>query len=241
MTVALKIEEFLDDVEEWYEEVDEKVEEALDKVYEKVPGKYFGLVGFLVYAFSTFTAVFLYILGDPSYSIFTHWISHLGDGPNGADMIFNIGWIISSFILFFFHVYEIRMLRKESVKERYLDVMSLASLFFAGGILFIGIFPLHNHELHTIVALFYFAGGFGFTLLYGIIILTLSGVSNKLAFSAFISTACYLVYFLSPVITVYTSKLGFPMNFYFFEWLTLIGEFLMMLMILIQQFHIEDK
>jgi hypothetical protein len=61
MTVALKIEEFIDELEELYEEIDEKVEETLDKVYEKVPGKYFGLVGFLVYAFSTFTAVFLYI------------------------------------------------------------------------------------------------------------------------------------------------------------------------------------
>ena len=61
MSLSLKIEEVIDDVEEWYAGVDEKVEETLDQVYEKVPGKYFGLIGLLIYAISTFTAVLLYL------------------------------------------------------------------------------------------------------------------------------------------------------------------------------------
>jgi len=237
MTVMLKIEEILDDIEEWYSEVDEKVEETLNQVYEKVPGHYFGLIGFLIYAFSTFTAVILYLSFDPSYSIFTHWISHLGDGPNGANYVFNLGWIFSSFILFFFQVYEIRKLRKKGIKERYLDLMSMASLSFTGGILFIGIFPLHNFEIHTFFAVIYFAGGFGFTLLYGIIVLTLSDESNTLAFVAFTTATCYILYFLSPVITIYTSQIG--ITIYFLEWLTLIAMFVMIVMIIIQHFFIE--
>ena len=238
MTIVLKIEEFLDDIEELYGEVDEKVEETLDQVYKKVPGKYFGLIGLLIYAISTFTAVLLYLSVDPSYSMFTHWISHLGDGPNGANLVFNIGWIVSSFVLFFFQVYEIRTLRKEGVKEWYLDLMSIASLSFTVGILLIGIFPLHTNVLHTIFALVYFAGGFGFTMLYGIIILTLSDVSNKLAFAAFTTAICYLLYFSSPVIAVYTSQIG--ITIFFLEWLTLLSAFMMMVIIVIQQFLIEN-
>ena len=237
MTVVLKIEEFLDDIEELYAGVDEKVEETLDQVYEKVPGKYFGLIGLLIYAISTFTAVLLYLSVDPSYSMFTHWISHLGDGPNGANLVFNIGWIVSSFVLFFFQVYEIRTLRKEGVKEWYLDLMSIASLSFTVGILLIGIFPLHTNVLHTIFAIIYFAGGFGFTMLYGIIILTLSDVSNKLAFAAFTTATCYLLYFSSPVISIYTSQIG--ITIFFLEWLTLLSALLMMVIVIVQHFLID--
>ncbi len=233
MSVILKVEEVLDDIEEWYSEIDEKVEETLDQVYKKIPGKIFGITGLLLYAFSTFTAVILYLLVDPSYSIFTHWISHLGDGPNGANYVFNFGWIISSFILFFFYVNEIRELRNNGVKERYLDLLSLTSLSFALGVLLVGIFPLHTDIIHTAVAVIYFAGGFGFTMIYGIIVLNHSDIPNMLAVSAFMTAFAYLMYFLSPVINNFTINLGIPMNAYFLEWSTLIAEFLFILTITI--------
>jgi hypothetical protein len=147
--------------------------------------------------------------------------------------------MISSFLMFFFYVYEIRILRKKGVKEIYLDLLSLTSFFFAGGVLFIGIFPLHLTVLHTISALFYFAGGFGFMMIYGFIVLKHSEISNTLAFAAFTTAACYLLYFLSPVISVYTSSFGITK--YFLEWLTLITKFLMMVIIIIQQFLIDEK
>ena len=236
ITLRKKIEEFVDDVEEWYEEVDDAVEEALDQIYEKVPGRYFGLVGFALYVLSTFISLLIYVSADSSYSIFTHWISHLGDGPSGANNVFNIGWIVSSFFLFFFYVYEIRTLRKKRVKEYYLDVVSLTTLSFAVGILLIGIFPLHLTVLHTIAAMFYFVGRFGFTVIYGYIVIKTSEVPNALAFAAFTTALFYLLYFLSPVITIYTSQIGITR--FFLEWLTLLVEFILMVMILMQQFHV---
>ena len=233
MSVILKVEELLDDIEEWYSEIDEKVEETLDQVYKIIPGKYFGIIGLVLYAFSTLTAVILYLSVDPSYSIFTHWISHLGDGPNGANYIFNYGWIISSFILFFFYIHEIRELRNNGVKERYLDLLSLTSLSFALGVLLVGIFPLHLGTLHTAVAVIYFAGSFGFTMIYGIIVLNHSEIPNMLAFAAFMTAIAYLMYFLSPVINSFSLNLGIPMNAFFLEWSTLIAEFLFILTIAI--------
>ena len=233
MSVILKVEELLDDIEEWYSEIDEKVEETLDQVYKKIPGRFFGITGLIVYAFSTFTAVILYLSVDPSYSIFTHWISHLGDGPNGANYVFNFGWIISSFILFFFYVHEIRELRDNKVKERYLDLLSLTSLSFALGVLLVGIFPLHLGILHAAVAVIYFAGGFGFTMIYGIIVLNHSKIPNLLALAAFTTAIAYLVYFFSPIINSITLNLGMPMNPFFLEWSTLIAEFLFILTITI--------
>ena len=239
MPIHVKVEEFIDDIEEWYAEVDEKVEETLDKVYEKVPGNYFGLVGLILYSFSTFAAVFLYVSVDPSYSVFTHWISHLGDGPNGANHVFNMGWTLSSFILFFFYVYQIRIFRNKGVKEKYLDLMSLASLCFAVGVLLVGMFPLHLGTLHTIAANFYFIGGFGFIMLYGSIVLSLSDIPNMLSLAAFTTAACYMLYFLSPTITVYTSKIGVTMNF--LEWLTLISNLAMMLVVVKHSFKTKNQ
>ena len=233
MSVILKVEEMIDDIEEWYSEIDEKVEETLDQVYKKIPGKFFGIIGLFLYAFSTFTAVILYLSVDPSYSIFTHWISHLGDGPNGANYVFNFGWIISSFVLFFLYVHEIRELRSNGVKERYLDLLSLTSLLFALGVLLVGIFPLHLGVVHTAVAVVYFTGGFGFTIIYGIIVLNHSEIPNMLALAAFITAIAYLMYFLSPVINSFTLNLGIPMNAFFLEWSTLIAEFLFILTITI--------
>ena len=240
MSILIKVEEWLDDVEEWYAEIDDKVEETLDHMYEVIPGKYFGILGLIFYLFSTFTAVFLYLLADPSYSMFTHWISHLGDGPNGSQYVFNFGWITSSFILFFFYVHEIRILREKGVKERYLDLLSLSSLLFASGLLLIGVFPLHLTTLHTIVAVIYFAGGFGFTILYGLIAVSHSEISNSLAFTAFFTAITYLVYFLSPVIDIFTSRLGMPLNPYFLEWSTLLAEFLFIFTITRKHFLVDD-
>lgn len=239
MTILVKIEEIIDDIEERYAEIDEKVEETLDKVYEKVPGKYFGLIGVTIYIFSTFIAFILYYSADPSYSIFTHWISHLGNGPNGSNLVFNIGWIISSFILFFFHVYEIRTFRIKGAKERYLDLMSLMALSFSVGLLFIGIFPLNLGVSHSVAAFFYFLGGFGFALLYGILNLLIPRIPKKYAIVAFTTATCYLLYFLSPSITPYASKIGITMTF--LEWITLIAEFTMMVVVVESSFKNRNQ
>ncbi|MFX1287639.1 MAG: DUF998 domain-containing protein, partial [Promethearchaeota archaeon] len=47
-------------------------------------------------------SVVIYALNDPSFSFLTHYLSHLGGGPNGAGIIFNIGIMISGLLMIFF-------------------------------------------------------------------------------------------------------------------------------------------
>ncbi|MFX1275850.1 MAG: DUF998 domain-containing protein [Promethearchaeota archaeon] len=230
MALQVKLTEWFDELEEWIYNIDDKFDGFLDKTYKNIHGMHFGTVGLLIYALSTLIAVLLYLSVDSSYSIFTHWISHLGDGPNGANIVFNIGWIISSGILLFFLVHEIRELRKKGAIELILDTMLLAAVAFSAGLLLVGLFPLHLGIPHTVAATFYFIGGFTYFLLYGIILLTIPVGGKIRSFFAFITVACHLLYFLSPIITIYTVQIGITMNF--LEWMVLISEVSVLLVML---------
>jgi hypothetical membrane protein len=217
-----KLELWIDDVEEWYYQIDKKVEKLMYHLYDRVSGIYFGWMGLLTYALSTFIAVILYLAADPSYSIFTHWISHLGDGPGGANIAFNLGWILTSGIIFFFLTNEIRILRDKRVNERILDIMSLATLSFSMGFLLVGLFPLHLTVAHSIAAGFYFYGGFTYFLLYGVILLKIPESGKIRSIFAFITIACHFLYFFSPLITLYTANTRISM--FFLEWTVLLSE-----------------
>ena len=68
--------------------------EKLDRFYEKINGSYFGIIGFIISFVSVLTAQMLYMAVDPSFSGTTNFISDLGAGPNGSDIVFNTGMIL---------------------------------------------------------------------------------------------------------------------------------------------------
>ena len=234
-----KIELWIDDVGQWYSHVDKKIEDLMDHLYDRVNGKFFGWMGLLTYTMSTFIAVILYLAVDPSYSIFTHWISHLGDGPGGANIAFNLGWIITSGIIFLFLTHEIRIMRDKGVNERILDIMSLAALSFSMGFLLVGLFPLHLTVAHSIAAGFYFYGGFTYFLLYGVILLKIPETGKIRSIFAFITIACHFLYFFSPLITLYTVNIRISM--FFLEWTVLLSEVLLIFVMLLTHYIIKFK
>ena len=224
-----KYERFFNEISDIVDRIDVNVEKFFDHVFKTISGVYFGIFGIMIFTLSTVLSVLIYLSIDPNYSIYTNWISDLGIGPGGAKWIFNIGWMFSSLLLLFFHTFEIRELKNRGVKNNIIKYMVLFSVSLSLGIFSVGFIPFDRGFSHTIAALIYFIGGFGFFSLYGIIILMISRMSKIYSILAFITALSYILFFLSPIIVPFTSSFGITITF--LEWFTLFTELSMMLMI----------
>jgi len=228
----MRIEDTISDIDEWIIKIDERIDNFFKEIYDKIPGYYFGILGLLIFLSSTLIAVFVYLSVNPDYSIFTNWISDLGAGPDGANIIFNTGWVLSSGLILLFHIYQIQNIKKKIEKKYFylLKFMAISNISFTLGIFLVGIFPEYYPVKHLIAATFYFLGGFLFFSIYGVL-----GVLNKkiplsyIFIVTFISII-YILFYITAHFPDTLSKVGItPTSM---EWMTLISEASMMLMIL---------
>jgi len=215
---------------EWNLKIERKINLFLDRLYLKIPGYIFGFIGLILYIFSTYLSLILYVIIDPTYSIYHNWISELGIGPNGANIIFCLGWIFSSGFLFFFNVNEIKSLKKKMKIKSRIYPLALYNVIFTLGIFLVGFFPANLIVSHIIGASFYFLGGFLFFSYYGIIALFNRQVPRlNVVIVGFIST-CFILFLLSPEFTVQILELGITTTSA--EWSIFISEISLMLLIL---------
>ena len=198
--------------------------QLIKKVNEKVPGYHFGLAGGLTLSTSIGIAFYLYLSVDPSYSIFTHWISHLGVGPNYACHFFNIGFPLSYMMLSFFHFREILEFEKKGLNVLFLDIISLSSLFQLGGAFLAGFFPLNNELWHSFAANIYFISGLLFYISYSFSIIVISEKVSIKAISGIITAAAFFSFLLIQAITTLDDALPFGKLNYFIEWLTMFSS-----------------
>ena len=229
-----RIEEKISEIDEWITRFDEKIDNFFEEIYEKIPGYYFGIIGLLIYLSSTFIAVLAYLSVNPNYSIFTNWISDLGTGPNGSNIIFNTGWIISSGLILLFHVYQIQKL-KEKIKRKYsivLKLMAISNLAFTLGIFLVGVFPGDfTFIYHIIGATFYFLGGLSFFSLYGLVAIFNKKIPLIYAPIATFVSISYILFYLTAHFPEIFLRVGITITS--MEWLTLFTEASMMLVILL--------
>ena len=232
-----RIEEKISEVDEWITKFDEKIDNFFEEIYEKIPGYYFGIIGLLLFLSSTFIAVIVYLSVNPTYSIFTNWISDLGTGPSGANIIFNTGWILSSVLILLFHIYQIQKL-KEKIKTQYsivLKFMAISNIAFTFGIFLVGFFPGDfTFIYHVIGATFYFLGGLSFFSLYGTVAIFNKKIPLIYSFIAIFISISYLLFYLTANFPEIFLNVGITVTS--MEWLTLFTEASMMLVILIDSF-----
>jgi len=218
----------------WNLKIKRKINLFFDKLYLKIPGYIFGFIGLMLYIFATYISLILYVIVDPTYSIYHNWISELGIGPNGANITFCLGWIFSSGFLFLFNVNEIKSLKKKIKKKSRIYPLALYNVIFTLGIFLVGLFPANLIVSHVIGASFYFLGGFLFFSNYGIIILFNKQVPKlNVLVVGFIST-CFILFLLSPEFTVQILELGITTTSA--EWSIFISEISLMLLILKHSF-----
>ncbi|MBD3193536.1 MAG: hypothetical protein GF317_00670 [Candidatus Lokiarchaeota archaeon] len=210
-------------------DIEEMVDKSLIKLYEKIPGYHFGFIGAIFGAISLILAYFLHITADPSYTIYTHFISHLGIGPNGSSLSFSIGLPLMSIFIYFYHIYEMRRLKYlRSIRNLFNLVVFGASLSLLGGII-AGIFSITNF-LHIIGAIFYFLGYLLYytgKFLYRILIE--DNLNMDLTFDSIIIIS-YLSFPFTLMISFFDPKTIRVLSIHFFEWLTIILHLLIIIL-----------
>ena len=160
------------------------------------------LIGFL----TAITAIILYALADPSFGFLTHWVSHLGIGPNGSDIVFNGGMVYSGIISWIYSLYLAGYLHKKGA-FKILVVISLGCGIILGiGLLMLGIFPLKLiFGIHNVAAGLFFYGGMFSCIVYGITAYLTPGISKLQSIIGFMIASIFLAYIVINTLPLHVS------------------------------------
>ncbi|TXT60824.1 MAG: membrane protein of unknown function [Promethearchaeota archaeon] len=199
------------------------MDKVVDKLYEKINGSVFAFLAVGINLGCIFTAYLLYIQVDPSFTIFTHFISDLGDGQNFSNFVFNIGMLCTPIIFLFFYIFLTRYLLTQDARKGFLYLSFASALFSFLGNILVGIFPSESFRIpHLIGALFSFAGSFFTSIFYSITELSLPDFNKKIASSGFF-LAPFPIVFMLLYITLYLPGINSTIPI-FTEWLAYFSE-----------------
>ena len=167
----------------------------IDKLLNNSAVRHIVVIGALIGFLTAISAIILYMLGDPTFSFLTHWISHLGTGPNGSDVVFNGGMIYSGIISWIYSLYLAGFLHKKGA-FKVLIIISLGCGIILGiGLLMLGIFPLELiFGMHNIAAGLFFYGGLFSCIFYGITAYFAKDISKLHSLIGFLTAIVFLIY-----------------------------------------------
>ncbi len=129
--------------------------ENLSRFYDKIPGSYIAYIGFIFSVIFISIAVILY--GDPTFSIFTHYLSDLGAVARNSSLVFNIGMIISAPIRVLFGFYLLKFLKSKGANEKTVKMTTYTIVIGAIGSVILALFPYDVLlTMHMLGAFVYF-------------------------------------------------------------------------------------
>jgi len=198
--------------------------EKLDRFYGRIKGSYFGFIGTGINLLGILIAITLFMQVDPTFNLFSNYISDLGDGPNHSDIVFNISVILTGIILWFFYLYLMRYLQKMGGNQN-LTIISFISGFIASiGAILVGIFTSEKApELHRFSAALAFVGSLLALIFFGISEYYIPEIPKKLSCLGFFLAPLsflFLIFFLilnttpgfNRGITIFTEWLAYFAN-----------------------------
>jgi len=198
--------------------------EKIDKFYEKINGSYLIFTGIGLSLLVILIAVILFIQVDPTFNMYSKFISDLGDGPNNSNIVFNTGIIISGIFNFFIYIYLTRFLQKKQGNEKLILLAFISAIISVIGTIMVGLFTSDTENtLHRTGAAMSFFGSFFLIIFFGIAEYKISDIPNKYSVPGFILapiSIVFLVFFLllilntgfSSEITIFTEWLAFFAN-----------------------------
>jgi hypothetical membrane protein len=177
-----------------------------EKVFSNTIISHVVVIGALIGFLTAIAAILLYISADPTFSFITHWVSHLGTGPNGSAAVFNGGMIYSSVISWIYSFYLAIYLHKNGAL-RILITISLGSGIILGiGLLLIGIFPLELvFGIHNIAAGLFFYGGLSSCIFYAITVFFTPNIPKVHSVIGFMIASIFLAYIIINALPVNVS------------------------------------
>ncbi len=155
------------------------------------------VVGALIGFLTAITAILLYISADPTFSFLTHWVSHLGVGPNGSDIVFNGGMVYSGIISWIYSLYLARYLHKNGALKILIIISLGCGIILGIGLLLLGIFPLELiFGIHNVAAGLFFYGGMFSCIIYGITAYFTPSISKLHSIIGFMIATVFLSYII---------------------------------------------
>ncbi|MFW9949745.1 MAG: DUF998 domain-containing protein [Candidatus Thorarchaeota archaeon] len=168
-----------------------------EKLFSNLIVSHIIVIGALIGFLTAIAAIILYILADPTFSFMTHWVSHLGVGPNGSSIVFNGGMVYSGIISWIYSLYLAGYLHKKGALKILIVVSLGCGIILGIGLLLIGIFPLELiFGMHNIAAGLFFYGGMFSCILYGITAYLTPNVSKLQSIIGFSIATIFLVYII---------------------------------------------
>jgi hypothetical protein len=173
-------------------------------------GDLLGLVAVNILLATLFISIALYIQFDPSFSIFTHYVSGLGGVPKGnlpgatyiSATIYNLGMLMAVPFRVGF-VISLVFLVKKMGSNKILTILSFGtSMLASAGWIILGLVPFSsNLQLHLIGALIYFLGATSFQLIFAITEFKIKKIPRKLPLLGFLNLLSFSIfsYFLIQV------------------------------------------
>jgi hypothetical membrane protein len=186
-------------------------------IFSKIPGSMLGICSGGIFFTTIFISIILYYINDNSFSIFTHFISNLGVGPNFSSFLFNNGLKITSCLIIMFHIYQYHNLRKIGVKIKILFPLLVTALIYSTGLYVIAAFPM-NLEIHGVAASFYFIGCLLHYLIYSYILYNLKEFSLLDIIISLLLIQIFILFISTQIYTAFTRLYLFGISNHILEW-----------------------
>ena len=204
--------------------------EKIDSFYERVNGSYFIFLGICLSILFNIIAVILYRQVDPTFNMFSNFISDLGDGPNNSNIVFNTGMIITGIFGIFIFLYLMRFLQHLGGNSRIIVGAFIMGFIASIGAIMVGLFTVKNAPImHFIGATFSFFGNFLALLLFAKSEHSISEISKKYSIFGFVLASInfiYLTFFL-----LLNLNIGFSKELAIFtEWLAVFANIIWLLL-----------
>lgn len=204
--------------------------EILDKLFEKVNGGYFCIIAVLSMLVLSTIGIALYLPIDPSFGIFTNYMSDLGAGPAEVKLIMLLIGIVGGILLVLVVLFMGTDLVRKNEDPILIKIVVILGLLAAFWFILIGIFPydpllIFSFEAHNISAVFCSYSLAATLFIYAFIEYKKNDMLSFLALTTFLTSVIFGVWVTGFTIVIYTPVPPQPFT-YAIEWVSFFSLFI---------------
>lgn len=190
--------------------------EKLNRFYEKFPGSY---VAFITFIFSViFMSIAIVLYNDPSFTIFTHYISDLGASTRDSALFWNINMILTAPLRLLFGFYLLKFLEKRGANRKTLKITAYFMMISTIGSTVLALNPHDISRLfHMIGAFIYFIGVVVIQINISKMELRAENIPKYLPLISLVVVACYALFLSFEISEIILESFKFIACF--FEWM----------------------
>ena len=166
--------------------------EKFDSLFEKFKGAYILFLIIVITLVGSIVAMIFYLPFNPSYNMFTNYVSDLGAGPIGAKLGQGIGNIGAGILMLPLTIFLFREFQKSQVNSKIILINAIMGFIGSLSLILIGFFPLDpamslEYEVHRVIAIVFFSSEAIVFFLIGLIEFKNTTFSKTLAIISFIT------------------------------------------------------